>query len=120
MSTVPEDSAPYYDISSVKENIGEVGDTETDQQLQNWGDEADREIDSKLMWLFPTFPLTEDIITAAGFQANVFQQIKGLANERLEAKFWLKTNSDKVPMEKSDENLDAFYKQLTEIPFTTE
>lgn len=119
MST-PIDSEPYFEIEVVKENINEVGNTTMESQLQNWGDESDREIDTRLMYLFTTFPLTEALVIADGWTANIWHQIRQLANERLEAKVWQKTNSDDTLLKQSDKNIAVFVKSLTQIPSETQ
>ncbi len=118
--SIPIDSEPYFDIDVVIENIDEVGNAKIKSQLQNWGDEVDREIDTKLFYLFSTFPLTSSIVITDGFTESDFRKIKQLANERLEAKYWLKTNSDKTLMDQSNENLENFKESLTQIPAETE
>ena len=120
MSAVPVDSEPYYDIDVIKENIEETGTTLNEAKLQNWGDESDREIDTELIYIFPTFPLTEALVQAEGLDAIVFKNIKQLSNERTEAKFWFKTNSDKSLLDQSDKNIEKFRLRLTEVPATTE
>ncbi len=120
MSVIPTDSEPYYEMEVIKENIGEVGITVNETKIQNWGDESDREIDTELIYLFTTFPLTEALVVADEHDANVWRQIRQLSNERTEGKFWQKTNSDDTLLKKSDENIKLFVEKLTQIPATVE
>ncbi len=114
------DTETYFDIEVVKENIDEVGNNTNLSKLQNWGDESDREIDTKLFYLFTTFPLTEAGVIVDGFTTTDFNKIKQLSNERLEAKFWSKTNSDNTLLTESDKHIQEFLDKLTQIPATTE
>jgi len=120
--STPITAEPYFEMDVVKENIDESGLTTNETKLQNWGDEADREIDTALFYLFApaSFPLTEAIMITEGFTSTDFDKIKQLANERLEAKFWLKTNADDTMMKQSNINLEAFVDRLTQIPATVE
>ena len=118
--SIPIGTAPYFDMEVVKENIGEVGIATNETRIQNWGDESDRYLDTELFYLFTTFPLTEAIVIADGFDATDYNKIKQLSNERTEAKFWQKTNSDDTLLKASDESIKMFVKKLTQIPATVE
>ncbi len=118
--SLPIETEPYFDLDVVKENIEESGNTTNEAKLQNWGDECDREIDTKLFYLFTTFPLTEAGVIADEFDATDFYKVKQLSNERLEAKFWSKTNSDQTLLAESDKHIEEFREKLTQIPATTE
>lgn len=114
------DAVQYFDIDVVKENIEEVGVVTNESKIQNWGDESDRDIDRVLFYLFTDFPLDEAKVIANGFDAIVWQQIKALSNERTEAKFWSKTNSDNTLLKESDAHIKEFVEKLTQIPATVE
>ena len=120
--SVDINAEPYFEMDQVKENLDEQGLTAEENKIQNWGDESDREIDTKLWYIFDAsdFPLTAAKMAADGFVDNDFDKLKKLSNERTVAKYWFYTNSDKTLLETSDEHIEAFIKKLTDIPATVE
>ena len=112
----------YYELDFVKECLDEQGIVVEENRIQNWGDEADREIDTLLWYLFDAadFPLTEAKMIAAGFTANDFQKLQKLSNQCTIAKYWFYTNGETALKDAADHSMEEFRDKLTQIPATTE
>ena len=120
LPTTDINDTPYFEMDVIKENLEQAGVPINESKIQNWGDESDREIDQEFIYLFNTFPMTEQSLVNEGFKTNDFKKIKQLSNARTEAKYWFKTNSDRTLLDESDKQLEKFKKDLTQIPATTE
>lgn len=114
----------YYQLDEVKENLDEEDQTPNENRLQNWGNQIDRYLDSQLKWLFENkltvFPLDEQDWIDIKFTSNEMNQLKNLATEGTELKFWKETNGQIQDYKDWEKKVAKWINQLIQIPATTE
>lgn len=114
----------YYQIDEVKENLDETDETPNENRLQNWGNQIDRYLDSKLKWLFnndlTVFPLTVADWEAIDFGKSEMDQLQDLSTKGLEQKFWKETNGDAQGYSDWEKEVKVWIKEITAIPATSE
>lgn len=123
MSLPDEAVDTYYQMDEVKENLDETDQTPNEPRLQNWGNQIDRYLDSRLKWLFDnnltTFPLDEADWISIGFTSNEMNQLQSLATAGLEQKFWKETNGDPEGYKTWEKQVTQWLKTLIQIPATS-
>lgn len=117
------ETAPYYQIDEVKENLEEEDQTPNEDRLQNWGIWVDNKINDKIRYIFPTIAFNPNLVEQdfidADFTASDFKSLQTLATAGVEAKFWKETNDNDKALEGWKEELEQWVKDLTQVPATT-
>ena len=88
---------PYYNITAVKKILGETGTT-NDNKIQRYGSIADNYINSDLVSVEPTLPLT-----------TVPQEITDIANELTTAYFFKFESGDVITAEQAEKTWDKYF-----------
>lgn len=114
----------YYQLDEVKENLDELEETPNENRLQNWGNQIDRYLNGKLKWLFENdltvFPLDVADWEKIGFGEPEMDQLRSLATDGLEQKFWKETNGQEQGFNDWKKEVTEWINTLIQIPATTD
>lgn len=95
---------PYYNITQCKKILGETGTT-NDNKIQRYGSIADNYINSFLVNVEPTLPMT-----------TVPSQVTDIANELTCAYFFKFESGDTITAEQAERTWERYYQSTYKQP----